>query len=422
MTRKKKEAKSIKSRPSLRGVLETSTCPACGHHVAVTFYDGGRQPLATLGWPSTEIIARSMPRYDLCFVRCVDCGHIYNSHFNQNDVPYSDNPNLMFNQGGVWKRHLALVNQLILHHLPESPTVVEIGCGDGSFLAELARAKPKGRYFGFDPHSTRRQDDSLIQMEHRLFAPEKDLARLRPDIIISRHVLEHLMNPLGFVQELSFAANWYDIDTRLFIEVPCVDRVLNTSRTTDFYYEHNPHFTTESLKRMLGRCAAVVEVVERSFNDEVVYALARFTKKEHQAGLALEALDFNSASSVAKKSVQRDLQALISAGKAIAIWGGTGKAAALINQYGLGLPQFPIVVDSDPSKVGTHVPGTGQKIRFRDELLDRPVDIILIATQWRAPDIAEEIKRCGISCERILVEHQGRLIDYSHEGNPYRVA
>jgi hypothetical protein len=31
------------------GDVSVTTCPACGYHIAVLFYDGGRQPLATLG-------------------------------------------------------------------------------------------------------------------------------------------------------------------------------------------------------------------------------------------------------------------------------------------------------------------------------------------------------------------------------------
>jgi len=47
----------------------------------------------------------------------------------------------------------------------------------------------------------------------------------------------------------------------------------------------------------------------------------------------------------------------------VAIWGGTGKSAAFMNRYAVDAARFPIVVDSDPAKVGTFVPGTGQEIR-----------------------------------------------------------
>ena len=40
--------------------MRAVTCPACGYHVAVPFYDGGSQPLATLAWPGSEDEARKM--------------------------------------------------------------------------------------------------------------------------------------------------------------------------------------------------------------------------------------------------------------------------------------------------------------------------------------------------------------------------
>ena len=111
---------------------------------------------------------------------------------------------------------------------------------------------------------------------------------------------------------------------------------------------------------------------------------------------------------------------MAASGRRVAVWGGTGKAAAFINQYGLDAGRFPLVVDSDVEKVGTHVPGTGQEILYRNFLIQYPVAVILIATQWRAGDIVAEIDRCGIAYESIVIEHAGRLVDYFSAEHPYR--
>src|SRR5258708_3778552 len=143
---------SLSPSPPLRGLLRTSTCPACGYHVAVPFYDGGHQPLTTLAWPRSRDEAQAMVRLPLTFVRCVECGHVYNSSFDYAQVPYSKKPNLMFNKGALWSHYLESVRDLILAHLPEQPTVVEVGCGDGHLLRALAKSRPGGRYVGFDPN------------------------------------------------------------------------------------------------------------------------------------------------------------------------------------------------------------------------------------------------------------------------------
>ena len=85
-----------------------------------------------------------------------------------------------------------------------------------------------------------------------------------------------------------------------------------------------------------------------------------------------------------------ELANLYLAGKRVAIWGGTGKCAAFLQAHRVDAQRFPLVVDSDPEKVGTYVPGTGQRIQGRDALAGTPIDVLIVPTQWRARDIVEE--------------------------------
>ena len=401
--------------------LQTSTCPACGFHVAVNFYDGGRAPLTTLAWPKSTEQALAMPKLPLDFVRCVECGHVYNRSFQYADVPYSDKPNLMYNQGALWQDHMQETQALILSKLPENPVVVEIGAGNGHFLKALARQKPKGRYIAYDPNGALDTEDGLVEFYPELFEPTVHLAQYRPDLIIVRHMLEHLENPLAFIQSLGVAAEWEGLPTALFIEVPCIDRVFETGRTVDFFYEHNSHFTTTSLGRLLGRSHAQLEKIARGYEDEVVYAYARLGHSEAGRLITDNARAFYHQAKQIDQQVIAQLNTLADSGKTVAIWGGTGKAATFINRYQVDKTRFPLVVDSDADKAGTYVPGTGQVIHTPQALLKHPVDVIIIATQWRARDIALEINQRGIACSQLLLEYQGNLVDFAQDAHPYRL-
>lgn len=392
-------------------------CPACGTQVAVPFFDGGTKPLATLAWPQTEEAARALKKLPNDFVRCVACGHVYNPAFDYDEVPYVDKPNLMFNRGVGWSKFLGGVREKLAALLGENPLVVEIGHGDGSFLGALAQLRPQGRFVGFDPHGAV-DGAGNVELRSALFMPGSDLAGLRPDLIISRHVLEHLLSPLQFLQQIGYAASCAGLRPAAYFEVPCIDRAIASRRSVDFYYEHSSQFTTQSFTTMLQHAQIGIEELGHGYDGEVIWAIVRFGEGFSQK-LAAETGQFRAAAVQALATIGGQLAQLHAQARRVAVWGGTGKSAAFMCRYGVDAKRFPVVVESDRAKVGSYVPGTGQRIEFRDYLRDHPVDVLIIPPQWRARDILAEMAGAGISVASVLIEHGGKLIDFRSEPHPY---
>jgi hypothetical protein len=205
----------------------------------------------------------------------------------------------------------------------------------------------------------------------------------------------------------------------LFAEMPCIDRVFKSGRLADFFYEHVSHFTTQSFRTLMERAGEVVEMAH-GYDGEVIYALVRLGVPAAMLDRAQASHVFAGQAETSLSMIRSQLDDLANRGARVAIWGGTGKAAAFVHQFGADAKRFPLVVDSDPDKVGTFVPGTGQRIVFRDVLKVQPADVVIIPTQWRAKDIVAEMVREGISAGQVLIEHQGRLIDFVAEAHPYR--
>lgn len=390
--------------------LVPALCPVCGHGVCASFFDGGEQTLATLGWPESADAAKAMPKHPQDFVQCPKCTHVWNRSFTYEAIPYRNNPNRMFNKGGIWKGHLAKTRDLVLKQLPEMPTVVDIGCGEGHFVRGLAEARVGvGRFVGFDPNATP-ETGRGVEFHAAYFEPLQHMVEFAPDAVAIRHVLEHLTHPAMLLEQLAWGAAALGKPCWLFAEVPCIDRVFETSRLADFFYEHASHFTTESFQTLMERAGEIVELAH-GYDGEVVFALVKLgvpTTMQHRAEVAAE---FALVAETSRVQIRQQLDVLAAQGKRVAIWGGTGKSAAFIHQFGADAKRFPLVVDSDPDKAGTFVPGTGQEIVFRDTLKTAPADVVIIPTQWRARDIVAEMAREGITAAQVLIEHCGQLID-----------
>lgn len=384
------------------------------------FFDGGAKPLATLGWPSTYHAAINMEKYSLDYKQCLRCSHIWNCRFDYEVIPYTDNPNRMFNDGGLWQEYIKKMLDRLSAILPPDPIVIDVGCGEGHFVRDLAeKMKSSGRFLGFDPN-TSAENGSGIEFIPEYFKADLDINRYQPDLIIMRHVLEHLENPAEFIEHLSLASIDSQKPIYFFAETPCVDLALNTGRVVDFFYEHPSQFTKNSFTKLM-QLGGDIKWINKDYGGEVVNGLVKLSIEKKIYDQLTASKQFSKQAVNSKESVTKELRDLSSTGLRVAIWGGTGKAATFIQHYELDSNQFPFVVDSDHGKVGSFVPGTGQKISHSSELETNPADVIIIPTQWRATDIYNEIKSRYISYSKILIEFEGRLVDYELAKHPYKI-
>ena len=108
--------------------------------------------------------------------------------------------------------------------VPAPASVVEIGCGEGALLAELARAWPETRFDGFELSAPAIEiaRSRGIPRAGRLAAfdgahvPAEDGAY---ELAVLSHVLEHVPDPLPLLREAARVAG------RVLVEVPLEDNV-----------------------------------------------------------------------------------------------------------------------------------------------------------------------------------------------------
>jgi len=384
-------------------------CLACGHLVSRQLFNPGPQPLSALNLPRSESEAVDANRFPMNFRCCGICGHVWNTDFEYTKVPYAGDSNLMYNSGALWQDHM----QMLVSKLAENKAmwvknpVIDIGCGDGQFLSLLLKAVPEAKCVGFEPgiDGTKITEFECVQ---DYFRPERDIAARQPSLLICRHVLEHIADPRDFIASVAYWCGQCSVATVFLAEVPCCEKALESGRVSDFLYEHVSNFTLNSLYAMFGTSGFKLLETSRLYGDEVVVGFFQpheeALKQNHRSMLKFSTYVQDSRTNIQLKQSNLDGD--------VVLWGGTGKSAAFLNMFGFDADRFPVVVDSDPLKVGRYVPGTGQRIDSPDSLVGRTPTII-ITTAWRANDIYAEINRRGIRYKSLLVLKDGDLNEYT---------
>lgn len=102
-----------------------------------------------------------------------------------------------------------IVSYLIKNNFQDKK-IVEIGCGKG-WLTELLEKRGFKNIYGFDPAY-----EGVNPNITKDYFSEK-YKSINADLIILRHVLEHIENPYEFLQHIQNATSK---DTKVLIEVP----------------------------------------------------------------------------------------------------------------------------------------------------------------------------------------------------------
>lgn len=149
--------------------------------------------------------------------------------------------------GGSAKGYRGYLQQFagrIAAHFPTTAAILEVGCGDGTLL-RLLRHAGFNDVFGIDPSLPAAAGGELPLV--RGFFPQDLPAERRDrrhDLIVLRHVLEHIETPVPFLAELAARLR---PSGELWIEVPDLVSSVERGWWSNFYQLHCNHFEAATL-------------------------------------------------------------------------------------------------------------------------------------------------------------------------------
>ncbi|MDP6550227.1 MAG: class I SAM-dependent methyltransferase, partial [Dehalococcoidia bacterium] len=343
-------------------------CPVCGANEKERLLTVERAPVScgTL-FPSMEAAARA-GECRLEITVCTGCGHIWNdAHSPTQAVQYDENYYSSFaasTQGRGYQ--MGLAHDLDRWVRVSGKTVLEIGCGDGFFLNELSSLG--ARAIGFEPSSTFEVAAARpgIEVLHRYFDFDEPLSDgTTVDVVVMRHVLEHLSQPGPTMRSLAAGALGPPDSRFLYIEVPNALQLLKDSLYFDFYSDHIQYFSPGSLNHLL-RAAGWLPLAQIGNREEflgLVCVNAESRSREHPASngpgllgvrdtVIQAANGFRQQFDGWRKQLATTVTGFKEKGSRVAVWGAGARGVSLLTSLGLPGETYEYVVDSDPNKHG----------------------------------------------------------------------
>lgn len=360
-------------------------------------------------WPSAEA-ARGCPRGDVRLALGHHSGFIANTAFDPDRVDYSlryDNALHFSPTFRAYEEELA--RGLLARHGLRGADVVEIGAGGGHFL-DLLCELGDNRGTGFDPsHDAERAAPELGERVRvvRDYYSEK-YADQPADLIVCRHVLEHIPDPRAFLHGLRRTLEGRD-DAVLYFEVPNSYLILRELSIWDVVYEHCGYFVPESLEAMFRACGFEVLAVREDYGGQFVGLEARPGDRVEGPGPAcdLSRLEpavhsFSARFREVATGWRARLDALAQEGRSAAVWGGGAKAVSFLHLLGQG-PAIEAVVDINPGKQGSFLAGTGLEIVAPERLAGLRPDLVIVMNPIYRQEIERDVARICPGAETVTV-------------------
>jgi len=229
---------------------------------------------------------------DKTLVHCNICGMLYD------DVLFSDNQlqeyyrrnehyavTSMGGSGSISKDNEARYDRIIDLLEPDcNGVILDVGCGQGGFIL---RCIERGlNAVGIEPSAKSRgvaQEAGLYVYESMdTFVAKNPTCKVQA--VVLSHVLEHLMNPIQFVQDFSKYFN----NALVYIEVPDADTYLRPSRVRwhEMYFEHLSHFRKQHIAEFARRSCIEIKKEGEIFFSKLQkdircrFIVGRFTAKQ----------------------------------------------------------------------------------------------------------------------------------------------
>jgi SAM-dependent methyltransferase len=361
---------------------------------------------------ATREQAMSYPRGEIELGFCQACGFISNVAFDPARHEYSSRYEETQGFSPTFNAfHQSLARRLIERYDLHDKNILEVGCGKGEFLTLLCELGAN-RGVGFDPAYVNGRSNSQA-LDRVTFIKDfysERYAHYRADFVCCKMTLEHIHCTAQFVSTIRRAIG-KEPDTVVFFQVPEVTRILRELAFWDIYYEHCSYFSAGSLCRLFRNCGFEFSDVIRDYDNQYLMIEAKPSNgkarpispvEDDMQELARDVAYFSKNCQHMLDKWKDILEKLRQSRRRTVLWGGGSKGVAFLTTLG-GVNEIDYVVDINPFKHGTYMPGTGQKIVPPAYLKEYRPDVVIVMNPIYRDEIRSDLEKMNVAAEVITV-------------------
>lgn len=380
-------------------------CPVCESDALVDFLYRAKVPVhQNLLMKSFEAAAQ-VNRGDLQMASCKRCGFVLNRSFDETKLNYGeDYENDQMHSPGFQSHIDQVIHTLITDNHVKNCHIVEVGCGQGQIIRRLVK-EGDNTGTGFDPSYLGDSSvlDGKLTFQRRFYDASCD--DIAADVVISRHVIEHVANPLVMLKSIRKALENSN-NARVFFETPCVEWILENQVIWDLFYEHCSLFTKSSLRTAFELSGFSVEKVEHIFGGQYLWleATVNREKKVPQVNVN-DVTELADSYRISELSLRADwvrtLSTLKAKGRRVAIWGAGAKGTTFSNLIDIEGSLIDSLIDINPNKHGKYVAGSAHPIIDYQQISARGItDVVLMNPNYH-DEICSLLKESNITVNLI---------------------
>lgn len=382
-------------------MTERLTCPACGSANTRSIYELVAIPVQSCILFEDRDSAANIQTAPLILRSCSECGFVYNSVYDAPLVDYSSMTEESQHFSGTFNSFaVGLVKEIAARYDLNGKMTVEVGCGKGDFLRELADqtgTKALGIDPGFIDNRTGAKSDGIDFIKAD-FDPAD--VEIDPDFVVCRHTLEHIPEVGQFIADIASLCN-RGKGVATFFETPDIKRVLEEGAFWDIYYEHCSYFSQGTHARLFRQHGLDVTGLRLDYDAQYII---QYTDPGGHAPLENEK-DLDQIRKLAnafpeRVAASRDkwttfLKAEAENGRRVVLWGGGSKAVAFLTTNNIR-DEVSDVVDINPFKQGKYLPGTGHRVLSPEALKSDPPDTVVVMNSIYLPEIGASLRDMGL--------------------------